>query len=606
MSDTITVYYYTAWDGFAWQGCDAATARSLQGYMEATKTLPKTAADKPPFGGAVTCKISGQIGVAFYRYLTRKNGDLSGRDSLYIALAFVPLSCVAIEKDECIDFAKLLEQPELADPNRKVGELGWETISVSERGLRLKSVGDVLDDWLTEDVVDKKYSKGLDSLRKLSSLFFSEYSQLGFLNAVFNLEAGKVGIENISATLTYEVYPVVKNVVAASKALGLARKSYGGVLERNHETVRDMEEALNKLYDWSKKQPDYKGLDKFYEAKKLEASDDAERVKQITEYSKNLTEAYDRIKNVNPSNNIIDEHSKDDAERCVEEARRIIKIPVLNDISYNNVLKRSIDAIQHAAEILGLSKGLAQVAGVAAEKKRTEEELKKANSELGRKKEENQDLSKQVDSLTAELKALKAGLCKKGKPTDERAVAQTQCDMKSLSSNVIQQTSRTGRKRWAWMPSGVMDWCLNIVIGIMLVLTAVILTLIIRRAFFANHEGYQGVQYPGEQPSVEGRLSKAETNLSQVVVGREDVETHNGGTNTVMRKATDKHAQPDNEGEAKVLPPSNGKEDKSAKHAKDDEKQPEGDKQEYPKQHKRSKSGDADEHDAASGKKGKK
>ena len=68
MNDTITIYYYTAWDGYAWQGCDASTAKSLQSYMEATGTLPRSSVDKPPFGGAVPCKIAGQIGVAVYRY----------------------------------------------------------------------------------------------------------------------------------------------------------------------------------------------------------------------------------------------------------------------------------------------------------------------------------------------------------------------------------------------------------------------------------------------------------------------------------------------------------------------------------------------------------
>ena len=53
--NTITFYYYTAWDGFAWQGCDEATANSLQLYMEATKTLPKSSTDRPPFGGARVC-----------------------------------------------------------------------------------------------------------------------------------------------------------------------------------------------------------------------------------------------------------------------------------------------------------------------------------------------------------------------------------------------------------------------------------------------------------------------------------------------------------------------------------------------------------------------
>ena len=110
MSDNkITFYYYTAWDGFAWQGCDEQTARSLQGYMDATKTLPSSPAEEPPFGGVVPCKISGQVGVAVYRYLTRKKGDLSGRDSLYIALAFIPLDV------GCVDFAKLLDLPQISE-----------------------------------------------------------------------------------------------------------------------------------------------------------------------------------------------------------------------------------------------------------------------------------------------------------------------------------------------------------------------------------------------------------------------------------------------------------------------------------------------------------
>ena len=398
MSDTITLYYYTAWDGFAWQGCDEATAKSLQGYMEATKTLPKSSADEPPFGGAVPCKIAGKIGVAVYRYMTREKGDLSGRDCLYIALAFIPLDV------GCVDFAKLLELPQLNTTQK--GELRPQNVSVSEHGLRVECTSEVPDDWLDSGITGTTYAtlRGREGLLTLSRLFFSTHTQLGFLNAVFRLEAGNT----IVSSQTYSVYPEVLKVVAASEELRKARALSNGVLPNDHKAVCEMKSALCELDTWASKQRGYPGLRAYHDKKKLEMSDAGDRIREISRYMGGLNRAWDPICNIDPSEaRSTDGNTRQTAEHCLEVAKGIESLPIIDDESYGNAVKLSVEALCRSAELLGAMSGIDRAVQAEKSQKEAENQLKELSLELGRTKSEADGLKAQLEKKESEIEKLK-------------------------------------------------------------------------------------------------------------------------------------------------------------------------------------------------------
>ena len=374
MNDMITVYYYTAWDGFAWQGCDEGTAKSLQGYMEATRTLPRSSVDEPPFGGAVPCKIAGEVGVAVYRYHTRVKGDLSGRDSLYVALAFIPLST------SCVDFSKVLELRQLSEP--QPGELRPEKVSAD--GLRLEDVSQALCHWLDKDITDTEYHilKGRNGLRKLSALFFSKYTQLGFLNAVFRSESG---IDGIVSTQSYSVYPEVTSVREASDALKEARRTRGGVLDQDNEYLMRMRDALGSLYKWWEKQRGYNGLKEYHDAKQMELSDEADRLNAIAMYNERLEKAFDALpRDFSPDINAHDECVRRSAEQCLSLAKEIVKLPALEHESYKRAVTLSMEALDYSARILGCLEDMHLVQMANEAKNKAESDLEECRSSLSR------------------------------------------------------------------------------------------------------------------------------------------------------------------------------------------------------------------------------
>lgn len=443
MNDTITFYYYTAWDGFAWQGCDEATAKSLQGYLEATRTLPRSSADVPPFGGAVPCKISGRIGVAVYRYHTRRKGDLSGRDSLYIALAFIPLDV------GCVDFSALLGVPQLAMP--QPGELHPEAASVNGLGLRLEGVGEEPGGWLDSDSAAERFSvlRGRDGLRRLSVLFFSKYTQLGFLNAVFQSENG---IEGLVSTQTYRVYPEVANVVGAAVALREARRDGGGVLERGHVAVRKMNEALDRLGGWCDRQRGYAGLREYHEEKKLELNDDSEKIRLVSNYAEDL----DRMLRMLPDEDRVrrkgmDADGEDRTRRCVEFSRKIAELPVLDHESYKAALRRSIDGMCRSSKLMGAS----ECGRLAA---RAESELRTCRLEVDVKEREIKGLKACVEKLTRQLE-------KCGNRSREFEMKQ------GLRSELILDSARGNGKSASF---GVLTWILAIIVSLLLSYAAIV------------------------------------------------------------------------------------------------------------------------------------
>ena len=447
MNDKITIYYYTAWDGFAWQGCDETTAKSLQRSMEATKTLPNSSAEHPPFGGAVPCKVGPDVGVAVYRYHTREKGDLSGRDSLYIALAFVPLSV------GCVDFAKILELPQLA--KTKPGALEPEEISAGK--LLLPDEGeDVPKDWLDKEL-DRKYHvlTGRKGLAVLSRLFFSEQAQLGFLNAVFSSERG---IDEIVSEQAYMVNPTVQEVAKASEELQAIKRDLHGVLDDAHPAKVAMKDALDALDALAKKQSGYRGLKEYYDLKNSELRGDEELLAEIEEYSKSLQSALsdsnieslrDECVSKGVNESVQEELQRNDVDDilgdCELQARKVLNIHVLKkDDPYLRAIKLSMDVLSISQYLSGVRRGIGCIQEMRAQVDSANAQLASANQKYAASYNEIQTLrkekeearrafeeektklearlkvfTKEMDKLKEELNKLERKLKAKGSSKDE-------------------------------------------------------------------------------------------------------------------------------------------------------------------------------------------
>lgn len=463
MNDTITIYYYTAWDGYAWQGCDAATAKSLQSYIEAAGTLPRSSADKYPFGGAVPCKIAGQIGVAVYRYHTRIKGDLSGRDSLYIALAFVPMEVGTV------DFAKLLELTELSET--KAEELRPEKISVSEKGLNMPGSDKVPPRWMDRDgyMVEYQYRelKGREGLQTLSRLFFSEKTQLGFLNAVFSSESG---LDDLVSNQTYSVYPEVLKVESAAAAFERAKESKGDFPSKDSREFVEITSALRELDQWATKLG-YKGLRAYCDEKRRMLFDDAERLDAIQKFQERLKCAVDNIRDVNIScdgrfmEDLLSKkpNIKDLAEQCAKLAMDIVSLKVLDHSSYFDAIRFSLEAMRNSACILGALCGV--------------ELVQKAEQELMAEKAKSDELSQELNKLRCKVKEqddeIKTYKEKNGdavkKPERQLFIMDPAVNRNgNLGENVILQKAESTDSGHSWLHSRIMDRLLTILIVVFL------------------------------------------------------------------------------------------------------------------------------------------
>ena len=394
-SDRITFYYYTAWDGFAWQGCDESTANSLQGYMEATRTLPKSSADQPPFGGAVPCKIKGQTGVAVYRYHVRLKGDLSNRDSLYIALAFVPLDV------GCVDFAKLLALPQLAET--KPGKLEPDDSKTArDLGICLDGAAGEMDFAWQDKGIEERYQSlhGRSGLLTLSHLFFSTRTQLGFLNSVFKSEEG---IDKITANQTYKVYKEVERVVSARGELESAKMRHGGVLPQDDPAVAQMKSALADLNEWATRQRGYPGLGEYYDENLKILEDEEGRLRRIREYTKELQELLKRIPSVEKLQDGRQSHvgrasslpSDVDSSiaKCKDLVKKLDALPVIDHEEFKNAVRLSVDAARRAEYVLGLKE-------CASVESKLEEERNRSDGFAAKVKDRERqiaDLNKRLD-----------------------------------------------------------------------------------------------------------------------------------------------------------------------------------------------------------------
>ena len=243
----ITIYYYTAWNGYSWQGCGASTAASLQRYMEAAGVLPGTPGRNPPFGGAIACQVDDEMGVAVYRCGIREKGDAFGRDSLFIALSFVPLEAGPV------DIASVLSLQQMWPSDK--GELS--PVSVPLSAIASSGVARRIEKWHDESFSTRL--SGIAGLREASTLFFGRSCQLGLLQASVALETNS--LEDASVSLSYRVFPEVSAFAEASRAYADARRLSRGALPSSHPLAMKLCDAASQLQTVRiDKMPGYTGL----------------------------------------------------------------------------------------------------------------------------------------------------------------------------------------------------------------------------------------------------------------------------------------------------------------------------------------------------------
>ena len=367
----------------------------------------------------------------------------------------------------------LLELPQLAVPQS--GELQPEDISVSKYKLRLSDSGVLPDRWMDEDIEGTEYRilRGRDGLVALAQLFFSEYTQLGFLNAVFKAEAG---IDGLVAIQSYSVYKEVRNVAFAVAKLRKVKAFGGGVLSASNPAVVEMKAALDELDKWASKQPGYPGLRKYHEEMCLELCDDAERLAAIRRFCSRLRPAmddvsrmetlFDRYWKEGSFRQDIRIHDRYKVEDCKKLAEEVISLPVLDNPSYGEAVKCSIEAVRRAAYVLGMQRGVESVQSNESAKKALEVELNRVKYESDRKSQE--------------IKALKDMVAEKSKQLKDREKEIERLNLKSnvkkLDKNMsglgvsVQASKPRKRRRWYWLENECLEWGLMAVTVVFLAL----------------------------------------------------------------------------------------------------------------------------------------
>lgn len=238
LQDKIGVYIYTAVNGYAWQGCDRKTSDSLQ------KCVGQIADGEA--GGIRRGTVDGLNGTAFFRCHVRKGGDFAGRDSSYVALAFIPFAHIGAR---CIDYVKLWRHPLLAEPLPGGRPLERLVIDIVAEGLVANnpSPASAGGFWLAERPTKDNPDFG-DSgteeevLKRLGAMFQSRETELGSLSARLSQKDGG----RIFARLEYIPFRSVAEEVEACRAYGNAIDS--GAAERDKTTLLNRwRDAVGKL-----------------------------------------------------------------------------------------------------------------------------------------------------------------------------------------------------------------------------------------------------------------------------------------------------------------------------------------------------------------------
>ncbi len=219
---TIRVYIYTATNGYSWQGCDDDLAESLRSCLGSSWKNP--ASDGlPALGGIRRGSVGGFNGTAIYRVHVRKSGDFAGRDSDYVALAFIPFAQIG---EHFVDYAGIWRHPLLAAPLGKDEKLAGLELDLKSAGLIKAAVSadeSVSGDYWTGEGVPLAVATGgeADVLARLGAAFQSRKSELGsFVAAIYGDGDGR-----ISLNLRYKPFPAVAEEASARKEYETLRRN---------------------------------------------------------------------------------------------------------------------------------------------------------------------------------------------------------------------------------------------------------------------------------------------------------------------------------------------------------------------------------------------
>lgn len=361
----IRVYIYTAWNGYDWQGCETGIATDLRRYLEATDTMPKTSGDKPPFGGVIACQIGGKMGVGFYTYMLRKQGDIFGRDSLYVAFAFIPK-----DFEYKVDFAKMLADKYMREPQE--GEIK-SAFQVDCSNYRLEGAEpDELNSWWETPPQCQRLQEP-DALTRLSFYFQSEKTQLGLLRAVIKGEAGTVH----SVTIDYQVFGEVSNVAKYAEIYRKRKKENNGVLAKTDATARKLQGELDTLRDQrASKLKEYTGLVKYIEdlENEIQTGDQEGLLKKLneinTELENAIRSAYDLVleDNGDPSWHTAVKIMRQKLNELQSVSQELEKISIDSvPRCYREVQAKAIKLTGVIARAMALCDGADQVAGFLLE-----------------------------------------------------------------------------------------------------------------------------------------------------------------------------------------------------------------------------------------------
>ncbi len=220
----VRVYVYTATNGYSWQGCEDELSESLRTCLGSSWKNPSSGGGAA-LGGIRRGVVGGLNGTAVYRVHVRKNGDFAGRDSGYVALAFIPFEQVG----ECfVDYARLWNHDFLASTLGKNEELAGLTIDLSKEGMLsyatardIRAIGDY---WIDEgSPVDGLSGKVPDVLGRLGAAFQSRKTELGSFSALI-YDNGQGGI---CVQSRYRPFPAVKEESAARRDYEKRRRTTG-------------------------------------------------------------------------------------------------------------------------------------------------------------------------------------------------------------------------------------------------------------------------------------------------------------------------------------------------------------------------------------------
>ena len=203
----IRVYVYTAVNGYSWQGCDGALAESLRSCL-GSSWKDRASDGATLLGGIRRGEVGGLNGTAVYRVHVRRNGDFAGRDSDYVALAFIPFAQIG---GRLVDYPRLWGHRLLSAPLGTGEDLEGLEIDLEGEGLISNSAGGGDDGdgayWIGDRTpVDSLSGETGEALSRLGAAFQSRKTELGSFSAtVFDDGNGRVSVHS-----RYRPFPSVR------------------------------------------------------------------------------------------------------------------------------------------------------------------------------------------------------------------------------------------------------------------------------------------------------------------------------------------------------------------------------------------------------------